>query len=301
MAHPVYQAVATATTLNALLREGVAMLAANGAENAAREAVWLLESGLGRTPLELCLNGQMPVTLDDRERVLGLLSRRANREPLQYILGTQEFCGLEFLVEPAVLIPRPETELLVGEIVRCAHCLSGPIIADIGTGSGCIAVALAKALPTARLFATDCSGSALRVGLRNAERHGVQDRVRFLQGDLLEPLGRVGLEGQVSVLVSNPPYIPDGQLELLQPEVGNYEPRTALSGGPDGLAMYRRLLQDAAVFVKPGGLLVMEVGQGQAPSVCQMASRVDGYGSIRTLEDSAGIERVVCLEFCAER
>ena len=301
MARPARQVTATITTLNALLREGAAMLAASGAENAAREAAWLLEAGLGRTPLELCLNGRMPVAPEERARVLDLLSRRANREPLQYILGTQEFCGLEFLVEAGVLIPRPETELLVGEVVRCARRLPGPIIADIGTGSGCIAVALAKALPTARLFATDCSSPALRVGLQNAERHGVQDRVRFLRGDLLEPLGRVGMEGQVSVLVSNPPYIPDGQLELLQPEVGDYEPRVALSGGPDGLAMYRRLLQDAALFVKPGGFLVMEVGQGQAQPVCQMASKLDGYGGIRTLEDNAGIERVVCLEFLAER
>ena len=293
MARPVHEATAPSTTLKALLREGVAMLVASGVENAAREAAWLLQAGLGRTPLELCLNGQMPVAPDGRERVLGLFSRRANREPLQYILGTQEFCGLEFLVDPAVLIPRPETELLVGEVVRWARDIPGPIIADIGTGSGCIAVALAKALPTAQMFATDSSGSALRVGLQNAERHGVHDRVWFLQGDLMEPLGRVGLERQVSVLVSNPPYIPDGQLEFLQPEVRDFEPRVALSGGSGGLAMYRRLLQDAALYVKPGGLLVMEVGQGQAPAVCLMASRLDGYDGIRTLGDNAGIERVV--------
>jgi len=283
-------------SLGELLREGIVILSRSGIENAVQEAAWLLEAGLARTRLELHLNDRMAVAPDDRKRVRNLLARRAAREPLQHILGTQEFCGLEFLVDPSVLIPRPETELLVREVVRFARRMSAPIIADLGTGSGCIAVAVAHALPGARLIATDVSSAALRVGLRNAERHGVEERVRFLEGDLLEPLARIGLYGQVSVLVSNPPYIPDSQLDGLQPEVRGYEPQVALSGGPDGLVIHRRLLQAAPMFLKPGGLLVLEVGRGQAPAVVYWASQYDVYRNIRIIEDDAGIQRVVCLE-----
>jgi release factor glutamine methyltransferase len=281
-------------SLGELLREGTAILSRGGIENAAQEAAWLLEAVLTRTRLELHLNDRAAVAPGDRRRVLGLLARRVAREPLQHILGTQEFCGLDFHVGPAVLIPRPETELLVREVVLFAQGASAPVIADVGAGSGCIAVAVARALPGARLFATDVSGAALRVGLRNAERHGVEERVRFLEGDLLEPLARFGLYGQVSVVVSNPPYIPDSQLDDLQPEVRGYEPQVALRGGPDGLVIHRSLLQVAPMFLRPGGLLVLEVGQGQAPAVARWASEYDVYGNIRIIKDDAGIQRVVC-------
>jgi release factor glutamine methyltransferase len=282
-------------TLRQLLREGIAILAEGGIRNADQEATWLMEFALRATRLQLHLNDRMEVDPRDRERVMAIFARRATREPLQYILGAQEFCSLEFLVTPAVLIPRPETELLVKEVARYARCLSNPTIADIGTGSGCIAVALAKALPEGVLYATDLSSSALRVAWHNARRHGVQDRVRFMEGDLLEPIrGRV--KGRLSAIVSNPPYVPDGEVSGLPPEVAAFEPRLALAGGPDGLEFHRRLLREAAEFLQPGGLLAMEVGQGQARPVSHVASALGVYGPVRTVRDDAGIERVVWLE-----
>jgi release factor glutamine methyltransferase len=282
-------------TLRQLLREGIAILAEGGIRNADQEATWLMEFALRATRLQLHLNGQMAVDPRDRERVMAIFARRAKREPLQYILGTQEFCSLEFLVTPAVLIPRPETELLVKEVVQYARCLSNPAIADIGTGSGCVAVALAKALPEGVLYATDLSSSALRVALHNARRHGVQDRVRFMEGDLLGPI-RGQVKRRLSVIVSNPPYVPDGEVSGLPPEVAAFEPRLALAGGPDGLEFHRRLLREAAEFLQPGGLLAMEVGQGQARPVSQVAAALGEYGPVRIVRDGAGIERVVWLE-----
>jgi release factor glutamine methyltransferase len=284
----------TRVSLGGLLREGAAMLVRSGVENAAQEAVWLVEAALGLSRLDIRLNEGMGVPPDNLARARGLLARRAAREPLQYLLGTQEFCGLEFQVSPSVLIPRPETELLVRETVRFAQGISNPIIADVGTGSGCLAVAIAHGLPGARLFATDASSAALGVAFVNAKRHSVEGRVRFLEGDLLEPLARVGLHGQVSVLISNPPYIPDSEMDGLQPEVGAYEPAVALRGGPDGLLFHRRLLEAGPMFLKPGGLLALEVGRGQAPTVARWASHDGVLRNVRIIEDQAGIERVVC-------
>jgi len=225
-----------------------------------------------------------------------LFARRAAREPLQYLLGSQEFCGLDFLVDRSVLIPRPETELLVEQVIQHNLRARPLIIADIGTGSGCIAVALARALPTAVLYATDRSPAALRIAEQNATRHGVKDRVRFVVGDLLEPLRAHRLEGKVAAVVSNPPYIPDRELFELQPEVRIFEPRLALAGGGDGLEFHRRLLSDAAEFLTPGGLLVFEVGQGQAGQLSEIAVAQGGYAQADLVRDAAGIDRVVCFE-----
>lgn len=284
-----------APTLATLLREGVSRLTEAGIQNARQEAVWILEFALGATRLALQLDGRRTVRQKESQRARELFARRAAREPLQYILGTQEFCGLEFQVGPGALIPRPETELLVEELTRAFCSASAPIIADIGTGSGCIAVALAHALPHASIYATDRSQAALRIARQNAARHELGDRVIFLAGDLFEPLRRIDLEGRLEAVVSNPPYIPEGELAGLQPEVGAFEPRLALAGGEDGLTIHRRLLKDALEFLKPGGRLVLEVGQGQAGRLCRIAVTRGGYGLARVIQDSAGIERVVCL------
>ena len=225
-----------------------------------------------------------------------LFARRAAREPLQYLLGSQEFCGLDFLVDRSVLIPRPETELLVEQVIQHNLRTRPLIIADIGTGSGCIAVALARALPTAVFYATDRSLAALRIAEHNATRHGVKDRVRFLVGDLLEPLRAHRLEGKVAAVVSNPPYIADRELLELQPEVRMFEPRVALAGGGDGLEFHRRLLSDAGEFLAPGGLLVFEVGQGKAGPLSEIAVAQGGYARAGLVRDAAGLDRVVCFE-----
>jgi len=199
-----------------------------------------------------------------------LLARRVSREPLPYILGTREFFGLYFAVDPRVLIPRPETELLVERALGLASRVSSSsgalCIADIGTGSGCIAIALAVHLPHACLYATDVSADALAVAQRNAATHGVASRIRFLWGDLLSPLPQ-----PVHLIVANLPYIAAQEWETLPPEVGRFEPRGALDGGPDGLDLVRWLLRQAPAYLLPGGALLLEIGASQGEAVTKLA------------------------------
>ena len=289
-----------AVSIGDLARQGARMLLRAGIEQAGRETGWLLEHALRRTQLDLRANDAQLVEGEGLRRAEALLSRRANREPLQYLLGTQEFCGMEFEVDHSVLIPRPETELLVEAAVRCADRRPGagrrPVIADVGTGSGCIAVSLARRLPLAVLYATDRSAEALRVARRNAERHGVAGQVTFLEGDLLAPLRARGLSVQADLVISNPPYITEREWEALQPEVRLFEPRLALAGGEDGLAVYRRLVREAAERLNTAGWLLMEVGQGQAESVRALVAETKRYGAMDVRLDQAGIERVLCTQ-----
>jgi release factor glutamine methyltransferase len=285
-----------AMSIGDLARQGTVMLLRAGIEQAGQETGWLIEHALRRPALDLRLNGAQAVEGEGLRRAQALLERRAGREPLQDLLGTQEFCGLEFEVEPGVLIPRPETELLVDEAVRRTAMSPRPVIADLGTGSGCIAVSLAKRLPLAVLHATDCSAEALRVARRNAERHGVTGQVTFLEGDLLEPLRERGLSGRVACLVSNPPYIAERDWDTLQPEVKLYEPRVALAGGEDGLAVYRRLVREAADFLAADGWLILEIGRGQAAAVRALIEATQRYGRVDVRPDQAGIERVVSAQ-----
>jgi release factor glutamine methyltransferase len=218
------------------------------------------------------------------------------REPLQYLLGTQEFCGLEFSVSPAVLIPRPETELLIHHVVDHVQTLSNATIVDVGTGSGCVAITLAARLNGRRIFAIDRSPEALGVAQVNAMRHGVRDRIEWLEGDLLAPLrGRLS-ERAVDVIVSNPPYISESDWACLEPEVRVFEPRMALVGGKQGTEFHERLLRESREFLVPGGLLVMEMGAGQATTVRQLAEQIGGYAAPRIIQDAAGIERVVMAQ-----
>lgn len=293
-----WQVEGGAVTVGELARQGTMMLRRAGIEDAAREAGWLLEHALRRPALDLRLSESQPVEGEGLRRAQALLARRANREPLQYLLGTQEFCGVEFEVEPSVLIPRPETELLVDAAVRYAgmHSAAGrrPVIVDMGTGSGCIAVTLARRMPLAVLYATDRSAEALRVAKRNAERHGVAGQVTFLEGDLLQPLRACGVTGRVDLVISNPPYIAEREWEALQPEVRLFEPRIALAGGEDGLAIYRRLVQEAAKLLTTAGWLIMEIGQGQVHPILALIEATGRYGTVDVRRDQAGIDRVVC-------
>lgn len=255
------------STVGELLRTAGRDLVVAGIAEGRREATWLLARALELPVSELRLHPERPVPSGAAARFASWVRRRAAREPLQYILGTEEFLGLTFKVSPAVLIPRPATELLVLKTAeRLQEAFPGQPalrVADIGTGSGCIAIGLCRLLPAAEVWAVDLSPEALAVARENAERHGVAGRVHLLQGDLYAPLAGRRLHG----IVSNPPYIPAGELETLEPEVQSYEPRLALSPGQDGLAVVRRLIAGAAQHLEPGGLLALEVGAGQGTEV----------------------------------
>jgi release factor glutamine methyltransferase len=266
-----------------------------GVSDAAQETMWLLENALAKKRHQLVSEATQPLSPDAWTRLESLVARRVSREPLQYLLGTQEFCGLDMAVNPAVLIPRPETELLVQEVIRRGNLQQATLV-DVGTGSGCLAITLATILKGARILAVEQSPDALAVAMSNARMHGVEGQIDWLAGDLLAPLSKRALGAAVDVILSNPPYIAEAEWAQLQPEVHLYEPRMALVGGPRGTEFHERLLDDSREFLVPGGLLVMEIGQGQAPAVRQLAARLGGYDDIKVVEDAAGIERVVLAQ-----
>jgi release factor glutamine methyltransferase len=260
-------------------------LSEKGVENPRLEAEWMLCEALSLDRVGLYLNFDKPLTEPELAIYRGMVGRRGRREPLQYILGSQEFMGLDFRVSPAVLIPRHDTEVLVSAgIERGAGVRS---ILDIGTGSGCVAIALAKALAEAEVCSVDVSGEALAVARDNAEQNGAA--VQFFQGSLFEPFaGR-----RFDMIVSNPPYIPAAELDTLQQEVRGFEPLGALDGGADGLDFYRRITKQAPDHLTAGGWLLFEVGAGQAPEVLALLKN-GGFGAdCFTRTDPADIERVV--------
>ena len=283
-------------SIGALLTSAQAMLEDAGIEETALEAGWLLESVLELSPLMQRVRHEQQVTAAQRMQMEQLVGRRVNREPLQYLLGTQEFGGREFRVTPSVLIPRPESLLLVEETVRRCRTLPSATVVDVGTGSGCLAVSVAAALPLAKILATDILLDALSVARGNMLRHGVAERVTCVCGDLLSPLGTILPMKRADVILSNPPYIEETNWMALQPEVRCFEPRLALAGGQDGMDLHRRLIEQAPQFLKPKGLLLMEVGMGQAMSVCHYAEASGSFRVYDVLRDDGGRDRVVCLE-----
>lgn len=282
-----------ANTIDALLAWAGQVLEQAGIENAAQESRWLVGHALGLETHQLASRAEQSVAPENRARAESLVARRAAREPLQYILGTQEFCGLEFFVSPAVLIPRPETEVLLQEALRAVDLNKNSVLVDVGTGSGCVAVTLATIVQRARILAVDRSPEALAAAQANAERQAVADRIEFVEGDLLSPLRDRELTGQVDVIVSNPPYIAESDWAGLQPEIRGFEPRLALVSGPAGTEFHERLLSESKEYLVPGGSLVMEIGQGQRPAVQKMAEQLGGYTPIEIAKDGAGIERIV--------
>jgi release factor glutamine methyltransferase len=284
------------STVGTLIAEIRRQLLNAGIELAAQEAVWLMEQALDLSGLRQIVDHNRELSKQETAEVLALLARRMKREPLQYLLGTQEFCGLEFEVNPSVLIPRPETELLVRETIRRLPRGQHPTLVDVGTGSGCLAVTLARSIPAGKMLAIDLSASALQTAKRNADRHGVGSAITWLEGDLLAPLAGRGLEGAVTVIVSNPPYIRETEWETLQPEVRLYEPRAALIAGPHGTELHERLLSEAIPFLMPGGLLIMELGQGQSAALYERVESMAAYTSAEIVLDEGGIDRVLIVE-----
>ena len=258
----------------------------------------LLQHLLGVSRSELFMRWQEPFPETLNEPWQRLLERKAKGEPVQYITGKQEFYGFPFHVNESVLIPRPETELLVEQIIDLGRgepgdesTASRPLtVADIGTGSGAIAVAVAKLVPEWTVVATDISPAALEVARRNAALNHVEGRITFLPGDLLMPLADSRMA--IDILISNPPYIPTADLAGLQPEV-LHEPRLALDGGEDGLDSYRKMMRQIGRLSPIPWLIGLEVGQGQAKGVEQMLASSGYWNEIRIVRDLAGIERHV--------
>ncbi len=270
------------------LERGADELGRAGITEARLEAELLLRHALGCTRESLLTRLQEPVPAEATGHFFQLVERRRGHVPVQYIIGTQDFYGLSFHVTPAVLIPRPETEGVVEQTALAFENARAPRIADIGCGSGCIAVALAHILRDAELVAVDRSKAALAIARENALRHGVVARVEFLESDLLEAVA----DSDLDAVVSNPPYIPDEELAGLEPEVTEHEPRDALSGGADGLDVIRRLLPQVHQALKPGGILVLEIGHGQSQAV-ETLLREAALEHERTVPDLAGIPRIV--------
>jgi len=260
-------------------------LAEKGIENSRLESEWILCAALAMERIGLYLNFDKPLSPAELSSVREMVARRARREPLQYILGSQEFMGYEFEVCPGVLIPRDDTGTLVEAALK--RCPGAKRVLDIGVGSGCIAVALAGSLPEADITGVDKSGEALALAEKNAKRNGVV--ISLLAGSLFEPvLGR-----KFDLIVSNPPYIPSADIATLQPEVRDFEPMQALDGGPEGLDFYRSIIPAAPEYLNSGGWLMFEIGINQAPQVLELLKDTGCFGELFTAMDASGIERVV--------
>lgn len=253
-------------TVLEVIRRSAEFLEKKGVDLPRLQTELLLAHVLGVPRLNLYLSFDRLLTGGELDSARDLVRRRGNREPLQHILGSTSFCGLEMKVNRHVLVPRPETERLAEQAWERLGALQspGPAALDFGTGSGCIAIALAVHCPGARLEAVDRSDEALAVARENAARHGVAERIRFHSGD-----GFAALPAGVrfDLIVSNPPYIPSVEIEQLAPEVRDHDPRAALDGGPDGLEYFRRLAEGGADRLRPGGGLLLEIGDGQAEAV----------------------------------
>lgn len=271
-------------------------------------AEMLVAHVVGCDRLKLYLDVDRPASPLERQTLRDLVGRALNHEPVQYLVGEARFFGLTFKVDRRVLIPRPATETVVEYVLQHNRAVHGPgraaatrgegvLIADVCTGSGCIAIALAKNLPGARVVATDISGAALEVARENARIHGMSERVDFLEGDLLAPLANyppTAGAGSLDYLVCNPPYIPDDEWpHKVDRNVREHEPESALRGGPDGLAFAGPVLRDGPRLLKPGGLLLVEVADAKAHAALELAKAQAGCADTRILKDFENLDRVI--------
>jgi len=275
-------------------------LKGKGIENPRLDSEVLLANLLKLDRVGLYLNYDRPLSKEELSSFREIVKRRGAREPLQYITGHQEFWSLDFKVTPDVLIPRPETEILVEEALRAVRSQESGVwsILDLCTGSGCIAISIAHELKEAVVYAVDASEAALSIARENSERHGVKDRVIFLSGDLYKALeNRPPATDHrplfFDLIVSNPPYVKSSDIPNIQSEVRDFEPRMAVDGGPKGLDFYRRIVAGVGEYLATGGWLMMEVGEGQAEAVSEMIEDAGSFEAPSIVKDLAGIERVV--------
>ena len=277
-------------TIGVLLDKATKFLAEKGSESPRLDTEVLLSHALACKRIELYTRHDEAATEESRQKFRDLVRQRIEGCPVAYLVGRKEFFSLEFEVNRAVLIPRPDTECVVDECLRLAKGMTEPRILDIGTGSGCLAVAVARHHKTAQVTAVDLSREALTVALANAARHQVAERIRFLQGDLFHPIPT----GETfDIVLSNPPYIPRGEIEKLERGVCNYEPHLALDGGPDGYAIFDRLIAETAGYLKAGGYLIVEIGSPQEGPARERIDRQGGYELAKTIRDGSGHPRVL--------
>lgn len=268
------------------IREGFTVLQEAGCGEPYRDAELLLMQAAGWSRERLYRDLQDPIGAGVLDEYRRLIARRQQREPMSYIRGVKEFAGLEFDVTPDVLIPRPETELIVGQTIEISP--RGGLVADAGTGSGNVAVAVAYARSDLRVIATDISPAAMVVASRNASKHGVKDRVSLVRTSLLQCFRASCLD----LVASNPPYVATGDQSALMEEVRAYEPAVALYAGTDGLSQIRILIHEAAACLKPGGWFLMEFGLGQGTAILEMLE-ASVWADASLLEDLRGIQRVL--------
>jgi len=268
--------------LKELLDEGCRQLKDAGIANPHLAAEVMLRFLLGLRRVDLYLKGTMPVP-PDAERDFHLkVDRKLQREPLQYIIGETEWFGLKIKCNSSALVPRPETEIVVERALELITNLQEPLVADIGTGSGNIAIAIALSRTDARVVATDISSEALSLARENITLHGVEARVALRRGNLFEPLGHDAI---FDLIISNPPYVPESEYSLLMPEVRDYEPQIALVAGEDGLGVIRPLISDAHLHLKSGGLLVFEIGERQNADIRMLVADCGMYDPLETIID----------------
>ena len=283
----------TTWTVLKLMKWTADYLSEKGINTARLDGELLLAHLLGMDRTHLYMNFDQPLTKEELAAFKALVKRRGNREPLQYITGRQEFWSMPFKVSPKVLIPRPETELLVEEAIKAVKMTfpqeDSLNILDIGTGSGALAAAIAKEMKSASIIGVDISDEAITLAGENIELNNLSSSVTLLQGDLFKPVG----EKRFHLIVSNPPYIPHLELKGLQPEVSQYEPLSALDGGKDGLDYYRELIPKAPKHLQPEGWLMLEHGMGQSDHIISIFEKTGSFTKIEAVNDLAGIDRVV--------
>ncbi len=272
--------------LREALTSGTDRLTRAGTGDLRKDAGLLLMFALGRDRAYIFSHPEYPLTEPEAARYDEAISKRVQGMPPQYITGHQEFWGMDFIVSPSVLIPRPETEHLVETVLELARSMEHPRIVDVGTGSGCIALALAKELPRAEVYASDISPEALDIARANAKQHSLEQRVIFCRSDLLEAFLQ---ENDFDFVVSNPPYISELEKEQLQAEVRDFEPHLALFAGPSGYDVIEKLTKKAIAVLKPGGWLAMEIGAGQETKLRQLLS---SWRQVQFTNDLRGIPRV---------
>ena len=284
------QAAPPVWTIQALIKWATDDFRARGIESPRLDAEVLLAFALRTDRMQLVLDATRPLMPDELARFRDLVKRRRAHEPVAYLRGEREFYGRVFRVDARVLVPRPDTETLIDvSLARTERCSLGMRALDLCTGSGCVAITLARQRPTTRVHATDISAAALVVARANAQRLGAYN-VSFSEGDLFAGLD--AYRGKLDLVTANPPYIPTAEVATLPPDIKDFEPRLALDGGADGLSLVRRIVEEAPSYLATGGVLALEIGAGEAPDVVRLLE-ARGFTSVTATRDLGRIERVV--------